>query len=217
MMPTFPLINPTTFGISSMTWIALSNDAYTHSPFTFQLIKQIFDGRMWRGSLSIMTRNDANRGRELSAWLTSLRRAGTNAGTFLLGEPGATLPLGSAKDTPGAPLVDGAAQTGEALNVKGLPLSANGYLLAGDYIQLGTGISSRLKKVLDDVNSDGSGDATMNLWPPIRDTEVPVDSSAVVVSGAEGLFVSPSASSSWQVRPPVVYGGVTLDVSEVVT
>ncbi len=196
-----------------MTWVVTSNDAYTRSPWSLQLIKQIFDGRMWTGSLSISPRNDADRGRELSAWLTSLRRAGTNAGTFFLGDPGATLPLGSAKDTPGSPLVDGAAQTGEAFSVKGLPFSATGYLLAGDYIQIGTGVSSRLKKVLDDVNSDGAGLATMNLWPPIR--TAPSDSSVVVVSGAEGLFVSPSAISSWNVTPPDVYIGVTLDIAEV--
>ncbi len=213
-MPTFPLISPVTYGVSTVTWAAFSNDAYAVSPWSLQLIKQIFDGRMWKGTLSISARNDADRGRELSAWLTSLRRAGTNAGTFLLGDPAATLPIGSAKDTPGSPIVNGASQTGEALNVSGLPVSVTGYLKAGDYIQLGTGITARLKKVLDDVDSDGGGLAAMNLWPPIR--TAPVNSSVVVVSGAEGLFVSPSAVSSWQVRSPDVYDGVTLDVIEVV-
>ncbi len=214
MMPTFPLINPTTFGIASLTWTAFSNDSYTRSPWSLITIKQIFDGRIWTGHLTFSQLNDANRGRELSAWLTALRRSGTNAGTFLFGDPGAIFPLGSAKDTPGTPLVNGASQTGEAFNVKGLPLSATGYLLAGDYIQIGTGIASRLKKVLDDVNSDGSGNATMNLWPPVR--TAPTDSSVIVVSGAEGLFVSPSAVSQWGMLTPDIYAGVTLDVAEVV-
>ncbi len=213
-MPTFPLISPVTFGVATLTWSAVSNDSYARSQWSLALIKQIFDGLMWAGTLQLWPQPDADRGRELSAWLTSLRRAGTNAGTFMLGDPAATLPLGSAKDTPGTPVVSGAAQTGEALNVSGLPISATGYLLAGDYIQLGTGVSARLKKVLDDVDSDGSGLATMNLWPPIR--TAPADSSAVVVSGAEGLFVSPSAVSSWQVRSPAVYNGIVLDVAEVV-
>ena len=213
-MPTFPLINPATFGIATLTWGAVSNDAYARSQWGLILIKQIFDGRMWSGTLRFAPQNDASRGRELSAWLTALRRAGTNAGTFLFGDPAATLPLGSAKDTPGTPIVAGASQTGEALNVSGLPLSATGYLLAGDYIQLGSGVTARLKKVLDNVDSDGAGLATMNLWPPIR--TAPANSSTIVVSGAEGLFVSPSAVSSWQVRPPVIYGGISLDIAEVV-
>jgi len=212
-MPSFPLVSPETFGVSNIEWSAVSNDAYALNAWNFALIKQIFDGRMWRGTLTIKARRGGD-GRSLTAWLTALRRAGTNAGTFMLGDPSATLPLGSAKDTPGTPVVDGAAQTGEALNVTGLPTSVTGYLLEGDYIQLGTGITARLKKVLDDVDSDGSGDATMNLWPPIR--TAPVNSSTVVVSSAQGLFISPIGVSSWSVRPPSIHSGITIDVAEVV-
>ena len=211
-MPSFPLVSPTSYGVGLLAWSAVSNDAYGRAPWSLDLIKQIFDGRMWTGTLTILPQNEAN-GRALTAWLTALRRAGTNAGTFLLGDPSASEPLGSAKDTPGTPIVSGGSQTGESLNVSGLPNSATGYLLAGDYIQIGTGVSSRLKKVLDDVNSDGSGDATMKLWPPIR--TAPSNSSAIVVSDPEGLFVAPGAVSSWQVRPPVEHS-VTINVAEVV-
>ncbi len=212
MMPTFPLVSPTSYGVGSLTWTAVSNDAYGRAPWSLDLIKQIFDGRMWAGTLTIVSKNDAE-GRALSAWLTALRRAGTNAGTFLMGDPAASEPLGSAKDTPGTPVVSGADQTGESLNVSGLPNNATGYLLAGDYIQLGTGVSSRLKKVLDDVDSDGSGLATMVLWPPVR--TAPSNGSAIVVSDPEGLFVSPGAISTWQTRPGL-YTGITIDVAEVV-
>ena len=212
-MPTFPLASPESYGIAEVTLRAVSNDAYGRNPFTLDLIKQIFDGRMWAGTVTITPQDEPN-GRALSAWLTALRRAGTNAGTFLLGDPSADKPLGSAKDTPGTPVVNGAGQTGEALNVSGLPLSATGYLLAGDYVQLGTGATARLKKVLDDVDSDGAGLATMNLWPPVR--TAPANGAAVVVSGAQGLFVEPRAVSSWNVRPPKVHDGIVLNVEEVV-
>ena len=43
--------------------------------------------------------------------------------------------------------------------------SQTGILLTGDYIQLGTGLASRLHKVLADVNSDGGGNATFDIWP----------------------------------------------------
>ncbi len=211
-MPSFPLVSPTNYGVGALAWEAVSNDAYARAPWTLDLIKQIFDGRMWAGTLTILPQNEAN-GRALTAWLTALRRAGTNAGTFMLGDPSAPEPLGSAKDTPGAPVVAGASQTGESLNVSGLPTSATGYLLAGDYIQIGSGVSARLKKVLDDVDSDGSGLATMVLWPPVR--TAPSNGSAIVVSDPEGLFISPGAVSSWRVRAPVEHD-ITINVAEVV-
>ncbi len=211
-MPSFPLVSPTSYGVGSITWEAVSNDAYGRAPWTLDLIKQIFDGRMWAGTLTMVPQNEAD-GRALSAWLTALRRAGTNAGTFLLGDPSAPEPLGSAKDTPGTPIVSGASQTGESLNVSGLPTSATGYLLAGDYIQIGTGVSARLKKVLDDVDSDGSGLATMVLWPPVR--TAPSNGSAIVVSDPEGLFISPGAVSPWLVRLSKIHD-VTINVAEVV-
>lgn len=210
-MPSFPLSSPESYGIAVVDWEAASNDSYAFNPWTFDLVKQIFDGRMWRGSLTVTAQNEAN-GRSLSAWLTALRRGGANAGTFYLGDPAAAEPLGSAKDTPGSPVVSGASQTGEALNVSGLPLSATGYLLAGDYIQIGTGTSSRLKKVLDDVDSDGSGNATINCWPPIR--TAPADTSAITVSSPQGLFIA-TGISAWNVVPPAVYRA-TIDVAEVV-
>ena len=74
-MPTFPLTSPTTYGVGSLTWSAVSNDAYGRAPWSLDLIKQIFDGRMWVGALTIAPQNEAN-GRALTAWLTALRRAG---------------------------------------------------------------------------------------------------------------------------------------------
>ena len=209
----FPLVSPEPFGLASVRWTARSNDAYGRNQFTLALIKQIFDGRMWEGTVTVLPQNEAD-GRALTAWLTALRRTGTNAGTFLLGDPSASEPLGSAKDTPGTPIVSGAGQTGEVLNVSGLPNNVTGYLLAGDYIQIGTGVTARLKKVIDDVESNHNGFATMGLWPPMR--VAPVNGSVITVSTPKGLFVEPSGISSWQVRPPKIHPGVVLNVAEVV-
>jgi hypothetical protein len=212
-MPSFPLVSPETFGVASLEWRVVDTTSRARNPWTLNLITQVFDGRMWAGSLALRSRNEAE-GRALAAWLAALRRPGTNAGTFLLGDPAAPLALGSARTTPGTPVVAGAGQTGEALNVSGLPLSASGYLLAGDYIQIGSGITSRLLMVLDNVNSDGAGLATINTWPGIR--TAPSNGSALVVSSPKGLFISPQAVGSWQVNSPVIYDGVTIEVAEVV-
>lgn len=210
-MPTFPLATPETYGIASVAWNPVSGDGYARNPHTGTLIKQIFDSRYWTGTLTVTPQGEAD-GRGLAAWLTALKRGGANAGTFYLGPPSAGSALGSASATPGTPVVNGADQTGEDLDVSGLPTSATGYLLAGDYIQIGTGTAARLKLVLDDVDSDGSGEATIAVWPPIR--TAPSNGSAVVVSDPVGVFVAP-AQDGWAVESPYVVG-VTIPVAEVV-
>lgn len=213
MAITFPLVSPSSYGIATAAWQARENTARARNPWTLNLITQVFDGRMWEGKLTIVPQNEAN-GRALTAWLAALRRPGANAGQFLFEGPARPVPLGSAASTPGSPVVNGAGQTGESLNVSGLPTSATGYLLAGDWIQIGSGASSRLLMCLEDVSSDGSGNATMTLWPGIR--TAPGNGSAVVVSGAQGVFISPGGASVWNVRPPRIYDGITIDVAEVV-
>ncbi len=78
--------------------------------------------------------------------------------------------------------VDGAGQTGTSLAVKGMTASSLGVMKAGDQFTLGatTGIvyavnavsgdtlsDARQFTVLNDVNSDGSGKAVVNIFPAI--------------------------------------------------
>lgn len=122
---------------------------------------------------------------EAEEWFSFLVKLNGQYGTFLLGDPHAA-PRGSAASTPGTPVVNGASQVGSTLAVDGLPASATGYLKAGDYIQLGSGATARLHKVLNDVDTNGSGEATLDIWPDLRSS--PDDDSAVVVSDAVGNF-----------------------------
>lgn len=120
--------------------------------------------------------------------------------TFLMGAPGARLPRGSAL---GAPKIDGASQVGNSIITKDWTPNSTGVLLKGDYIQLGTGSSSRLHMVTNDVDSDGAGNATINLMPALRSS--PVDSSDIVTSNARGVFRLVDDSFSWSIDPGPVY------------
>jgi hypothetical protein len=132
-------------------------------------------------------------------------------GTFLLGDPNCKTPQGSARTTLGTPLVNGAGQTGETLSIDGLPLSVAGYLKAGDYLQLGSSTTAKLFKVLSDVNTNGSGQANIDLWPSIK--TAPADNATVTLSNTVGNFRLSGNTQQWQINDISSYG-ITFDCVE---
>ena len=131
-------------------------------------------------------------------------------GTFLLNDPSGATPRGSAG---GTPLVNGSAQTGNLINIDGCATNQTGWLKAGDYVQFGSGSSASLHKVLEDVDTDGSGETTLELWPSVR--SAPSDNSTVVTSSAKGLFRLSSNEQSWSVNEASIYG-ITFGAMEAV-
>lgn len=182
MTITYPLSLPAVKGIATIRVVARNVTAISRSPFALSAQVYRWSGQAWEADITLppMQRADAE------SWLSFLLKLKGRYGTFLLGDPNGATPRGSAATTPGTPLVAGGAQVGGSLDIDGLPLSATNYLLAGDYIQLGTGLSTRLYKVLNNVSSNGSGQATLDLWPDLRSS--PSDNATVVVSNAKGLF-----------------------------
>ena len=215
MSITYPLDSPTQFGVSALSWGPMTNTARAKAPWTFEDIVQVFAGEMWVGELTIALQTEAD-GRALAAWITSLK--GTR-GTFKLGDPAALAPLGSAADAPGTPVINGAGQTGNQLMISGLPAGAADYLLAGDMLQVGAfpisaPVNAHLHMVLNDVDADGGGLATLDIYPTLR--ESPTNGSAVVLVNPQGVFALAQPFTPWQVRPRLLYDGVKLSVAEVI-
>ena len=102
------------------------------------------------------------------------------------------------------PFVNGAGQTGNSLIIDGASPDETGYLLPGDYIQLGSGATATLHKVLTQVDTDSSGNATVDIWPSIR--TAPADNAAVVVSNTVGLWRLSGNESSWSINEASIYG-----------
>jgi hypothetical protein len=100
-------------------------------------------------------------------------------------------------------VVNGASQTGDTLNIDGVPASQTGYLKAGDYIQLGSTSSARIYKVLDDANSNGSGEVALTIYPNLRSS--PSDGATVVVSSAVGLFRLTTPTHNWAISTDGIY------------
>ena len=197
MAISYPLALPTHTGIQSITFRAVNTVGLSQSPFTYAQQAVAHAGQRWEIDVTLpsMKRADAE---QWVAWLISLRG---QLGTFTLGDPIGATPRGSAG---GTPVVNGASQTGGTLIIDGCTTSQTGWLKAGDYVQLGSAGSATLHKVLADVDTDGSGNATLDLWPYIR--SAPADDATVVVSNTVGNFRLASNSQNWNVSEASIYG-----------
>lgn len=169
----------------------------TASPFTLEEQQFKWPGEMWTIDFRLPTFTSRKTAMQ---WVSFALNLEGTFGRFLMGDPSAKMPLGIAT---GTPQVNGAGQTGNILNTQGWTPSQTGIMLAGDYIQIGSGLSSRLHMVTADADSDGSGNASLRIVPALRYS--PADGLALTVNNAKGLFKMSSNSTSWSVDPGKVY------------
>lgn len=204
MAISYPLALPTHTGIKSVSLRANDIVGMNVSPFSAAQQVYKYTGQFWEADISLpaMKREDAE------YWVTFLMKLNGAYGTFLLGDPNAATARGVAT---GTPLVNGASQTGYTLITDGWTADTTGILKAGDYIQLGTGSDSRLHKVLDDVNSDASGNATFDIWPNLRTS--PSDNQAITVSNCKGVFRLSANMMEMNINEAALYG-VTFGAKE---
>ena len=197
MAITYPLALPTHTGIAQISLRANDTVAMNMSPFSARQQVYKYSGQFWEADITLppMKREDAEQ------WITFLMKLNGAYGTFLLGDPNGATARGVAT---GSPVVNGASQTGYELVTDGWTADTTGILKAGDYIQLGTGSDSRLYKVLDDVDSDGSGNATLDLWPNLRSS--PDDDATITVSNCQSLFRLTTNVTDININQASLYG-----------
>lgn len=196
MAITYPLSIPNT-DIAKVRLVANNIVGVSQSPFTAAQQVYKYTGQFWEADITLppMKREQAE------YWISFLLKLNGSYGTFLLGDPNGQTARGVAT---GTPLVNGASQTGNSLVTDGWTNSTTGILKAGDYIQLGSGATARLYKVLDDVNSDGSGNATLTLFPDLRTS--PSDNATITVTNPKGVFRLNAGTTSWDINEASVYG-----------
>lgn len=194
---------PVDIGQTDVTLRAVNIVGEQRGPFSAKREIQVFPGAHWEIEVAFLPvlRAEAQR---LEAFLLSLRG---KAGTFRLADPYRSLPLGL---NLGTPLVRVATVAGdEAVLTKGWTVSQTDALKAGDFIQIGT----RLHMVLQDADADASGNATVNVWPPIR--QVHAVNAPVITSNARGIFAL-DANAVEFTRGVNGYNGAILRAVEVV-
>jgi len=193
MAISYPLNTPTTIGIESIELRAVNAVAVSQSPFTYKQQVISHQGQIWSASVSIPSVR-----RDLAAdWKAMLVALKGSVGTFLLGDPDYATPRGTVS---GTPTLSGTA--GDST----VSVTMTGTLLAGDYIQLGTGSAARLHQVL----VDQSGNGNLEIWPDLRST---YSGETVIYSSPKGVFRLGNSTTSWSIDNASFYG-ISFDAIE---
>lgn len=178
------------------------------SPFTKEEDRYNWDGTQWTITIDMPPTNLRGLAADWQAF--NLLMEG-RFGQCLFGDPSAKEPRGIAT---GTPKIDGGGQTGDSIITDGWTPSVNGILKKGDWIQLGSLTSSRLYMMTADVNSNGTGHATLPIKPGVRMPTI--DNSDIIVHSARGVFRRDSNDVGWAVKPGKFWTFPTLTLVEVV-
>ena len=173
--------------------------AISESAFTGSVQIQKFEAEYWSGTFQFPKLERIN-GEIVSAFLSKLRGP---EGTFLIPDTSNPLPRGTAATVVSSPVLDGSGQIGATISVRNAPVSETGWLLEGDTIQIGTDNSAHFHKVLDQVDSDGSGLASINIWPTIRQPNV--DGDPIITTDPKCLFFLTETTRERLLTPPFRY------------
>lgn len=197
MSITYPLQLPSNRQIASVRLLANDSVAVAQSPFSASQQVYRYTGQFWEADITLRPMNRD----EAEYWISFLLKLNGQYGTFLLGDPNGRVPRGVAT---GTPLVMGANQVGNTLITDGWTTSTANILKAGDYIQIGSSATARLYKVLDDVNSDSSGVASLTIYPNLRSS--PSDNAAIYTSNTVSVFRLNTNQTSWDIGEATTYG-----------
>ena len=207
MAISYPRTLPSHTGIAGITLRAVNQTAMTMSPFTYKQQIHNHSGQRWEAEVQLPPMKYEN-AEQWIAWLLSLNG---RSGTFLMGDPLRAAPRGSVG---GTPVVNGASQVGSSLTIDGCATSITGWIKAGDYIQLGAASTATLHKILQDVNTNSSGQASLDIWPSIR--TAPEDGDTVITSSCVGRFRLNSGGQDWSINNAAIYG-ITFAAIEAIT
>lgn len=195
MAITYPLNLPTTIGIESIEIRAVNAVATSQSPFTYKQQIVAHQGQRWEATVTIPPlRRDL-----MAPWKATLTALKGQQGTFLLGDPDYAAPQGTVSSC----TLSGS--TGD----ESVTVVMTGSLLAGDYIQLGSGSGAKLHQVL----VDQTGDGTLEIWPALR---TDYTSATVTFNNPKGVFRLSNNITSWSIDNSNAYG-ISFDCVEAIT
>lgn len=201
MSITYPLALPNTTSFSLVRMSGISTVGSSTSPFTGKSQYQSWPNEYWEADISTkaLTRAECD---QWSAFFLSLR--GT-LGTFLMmPDPLHLTNRGTSSSNPGTPIVNGSLSANiSSLSITNASTNQTNYFYAGDFLTIGTGATKQLFKVLENTNTDSSGNCVVDVFPRLRSALS--GSEAVTVQNCTGVFRMASNEPAWSVGPNSMY------------
>lgn len=199
MAITFPLTPPATPGNRTIQWMPRTVVGMNASPFTGQQQVYAWPGQWLEATVTLPPMKDPAAG----AWQAFFLALNGREGTFYLGDSVRKTRLGTLAGT----ITVGA---GSVANTTTLPVAvgvSTGALAVGDWLQVGTGASSRLHRVVQ-VNSAASYD----VFPRLRTAYT--SGTAISYASPVGLFRLAGAVP-WGYDSVKICDGLTFSAMEV--
>lgn len=179
---------PSISGAASVEFSISDAVAIVSSPYTSQTQAQAWIGAdMWSGTVTLPPLSQT----QADVWISALMECRGMMNAVQIGDPMKSRPRGNPLGTPTCPSAPVDTFGSPSLHTVGWAPGKVGLLLPGDYLQVGY----RLHRVLDIVNSDSSGNATINVWPSLR--EVPAANAPVILNNPMGLFRLATNKRTW--------------------
>lgn len=169
-----------------LDWSLAPNTQTFSSPLSGAVQTVEMPGARWQVSFAMENLTEAD-SPLLQAFLVKLRG---KAGRFYLHNFARPEPRGTQR---GTPLVKGASQTGNTLEVDGCTIAAT--LLAGDFFE----VNGELKMVVADATANGAGEMSLTFEPPLRSS--PADNAVVTLSQPKATFMLASDELKWSTQP----------------
>lgn len=167
---------PSNIAPNSIEWFLKFNTQSFSSPLNGVTQTVALAGDKWFATLTFGNKI-GEPARRLRAFFSSLRG---KAGRFYLTPFDHPIPYGNPS---GNPLVDGSDQIGSSLDIKGCTANISGWLLAGDFVQIG----NELKMITEDVDIDSDGKGTLKFEPSLRVS--PIDGSSIITSYPKAIMM----------------------------
>ena len=197
-LPTYPLSIPSSpSNIRTSDWRCVRSVAVNVSPFTMAQQSGDFGGSVWQTTVTLppMKRDEADE------WQVFFMQLHGRYGTFLLGDPDAKTIQG-AEDS--SPTVNGAHSVGAYdIAIQGAKVSSTVFK-KGDYVQFGTGATSKLHMVVADITSNASGNATLQIEPALKSALS--DDATITYSSPKAVMRMDNNDLGWSADEISVYG-----------
>jgi hypothetical protein len=198
-----PIVMPPGRFIKESNFYLETNTQVFTSPVNRAVQRRERPGARWRMTLTLrpMHRDDA------AKWITFFLKLRGMSNTFYASDPDWTVNRGPGT---GTPLVKGGGQTGNTLTIDGCTPGVSGWLRESDYFS----VNGELKRLTEDVNTDGSGEAALVFEPSLRNA--PSDNIPVIVTNpACQMILADDSQLSWQSNAKRIYQERTISAFEV--